>query len=189
MARTAFAGERLPRSPFLSSILLTIVLIAWVGPALSAPVQVGAIRHGSGAEHTRVVLDLSAKPIFRDRRTADPPTVTLEIENAAFATGIGNQVIGDGRLREVRVESPAGAPARVSFLLEGKRAVKVFMLGPAPGKPHRLVVDILGAPLPASARASAPPESPSSPAAQPADTAAAAEGAPTSDAGKVQVQV
>jgi N-acetylmuramoyl-L-alanine amidase len=138
-----------------------LVLLLLVGfPAAGfADVTVDRIRHWSGPEHTRVVLDLSGSPVYRDRRTADPPAVTLEVD-ALAAAGIGWQAIGDGRLQTIAVEPRAEGGLKITFALAGQRAVKVFTLEPGTGKPYRIVVDVLGAP---SSGTPPPPTTPAAP--------------------------
>jgi N-acetylmuramoyl-L-alanine amidase len=125
-----------------------------------ASLTVDHLRHWSGPEHTRVVLDLNGPPVFKERRAADPPLVILDIEGQA-GPGTSSMAIGDGRLQSIQVEPRAEGGIRITCVLHDARAVKVFTLGARDGKPHRIVVDVLGAPSSSPPRAaSAPPPAP-----------------------------
>jgi N-acetylmuramoyl-L-alanine amidase len=121
------------------------------------------VRHWSGPDHTRVVLDLSGPPVFEQAIADEPLRLVLTLPGARFAPAARGCAIGDGRVARVRLVPPAKTgedAAQVVLDLAVRREVKVFTLGPGSGKPHRLVIDVLRAaavPPPAAAKPSPSP--------------------------------
>src|SRR6188508_1696487 len=74
-----------------------LLLSSAVAPGRAAGLTVDHLRHWTGPEHTRVVLDLSGPPIYKERRSSDPPFVVLELE-AQAGPGASSLSVGDGRL-------------------------------------------------------------------------------------------
>jgi N-acetylmuramoyl-L-alanine amidase len=140
MSLSSFSAQRLPGLLLLIGLGLGLALAT--GEA-GASTQVAGIRHWSGPDHTRVVLDLSAAPVFKQKITADPPRVVIDLSQARFSQGVRPFKIRDGLVEEVRIISPPRGPAQLVLELKRPAPVKVFTLGPGGGKPHRLVIDVL----------------------------------------------
>jgi N-acetylmuramoyl-L-alanine amidase len=113
------------------------------GSALAGP-RVERIRHWSGPEHTRIVVDLSAAPRFERTTLAGPPRVVIGLPGAVLATGLAPAAVQDGRVaRIVPIAAAArGGAAKIVIELAGEHPVQVFALGAAAGKPHRIVIDV-----------------------------------------------
>lgn len=162
--------------------LLAVACFVLLSAGLAAPSRAGLtvdhLRHWSGPEHTRVVLDLNGPPVFKERRTADLPLVILDIDGQA-GPGTSSMAIGDGRLQSIQVEPRAEGGIRITCVLHDARAVKVFTLGARDGKPHRIVVDVLGAPSSSPPRAVVSPPPPTQPPASEPRVVAESSSAPT----------
>lgn len=140
------AGASRLRRPFLLSITLSVsILVLATGAAEAGTPLVLGVRHWSGPDHTRVVLDMRSEPVFRHQVTADPPRLMIALKDGHFADGVHSRRIGDGLVDEVRFFAPVGGWAQVVVELERPAPVKVFTLGPAGDKPNRLVIDVLRA--------------------------------------------
>ena len=159
--------------------------VAAEAPADAAGPEVQRVRHWSGPDRTRIVFDLSARPVYRHSLTAaDPPSLIVELKGASIGATAHPVTIGDGLIDRVRLLGPEAGIAQIVIELRGRREMKVFALA----APHRLVVDVLreegDAPPPESAQApresaqAPPPESvqtpPPAPAPPPAVGGAAA---------------
>ncbi|MFO7654088.1 MAG: N-acetylmuramoyl-L-alanine amidase [Candidatus Krumholzibacteriia bacterium] len=135
----------------LTTVFL-LVCLAVPGTATARPdgVRVERIRHFSGPEHTRVVLDLSGPPSYEVRQVASPHRLAINVAGARFALA-ATVPVGDGIVERVRCNA---GTARAQVVLDLARPARheCFVLGPAAGRPHRLVIDVFR-----TAAATAPP--------------------------------
>ena len=153
--------SRIGSDRLLTALLVVVALLVAVCPearATAAP-RVLDIRFSSSPERTRVVLDLSGPATWEVRQVDDPPRLALNLAGARFEEP-GTLVVEDGRIRRVRCNE-GRRRAQVVLDLTDRHAFRSFALGPAGGRPHRIVVDVFeggdGAVDPQVA-AAAPPE-------------------------------
>lgn len=136
--------------------LLAMCLLPVCGPASADEgARILRLRHFSGTDHTRVVLDLDRSCSFEVRRVENPDRIAVNLPGAVFV-GAGDRKVGDGLLDGIRCSA---GPDRAQIVLDlrGRREFKVFSLPPAAGKPDRIVIDVLrgDAPPPSEADGSA----------------------------------
>ena len=122
--------------------LLAMCLLPVCGPADAAEgARIMRLRHFSGIEHTRIVLDLDRSCSFEVRRVENPDRIAVNLPGAVFAGG-GDRKVGDGLVDGIRCSA---GPDRAQIVLDlsGRREFKVFSLPPSAGKPDRIVIDVL----------------------------------------------
>lgn len=148
MPRRAAAGS--PPLVLVAALAVVCLLASTARAAEGASIL--RIRHHSGPEHTRIVLDLDRACSFEARRVEGPDRVAINLPGARFAIG-GELRVGDGLVERVR-RNAGPERAQVVVDLIGRREFRAFSLPPEAGKPDRIVIDILraeAAPLPPEA--------------------------------------
>lgn len=138
----------------LVAALAAVCLLTPAARAAEGP-SILRIRHHSGPEHTRIVLDLDRACSFEARRVEGPDRVAVNLPGARFATG-GEHRVGDGLVERVR-RNAGQERAQVVIDLVGRREFRAFSLPPEEGKPDRIVIDILRTEAAPSPPGSEPP--------------------------------
>ncbi len=153
---------------------LWVLLLA--STALAEGARIVRLRHFSGPEHTRIVLDLDRACSFEVRRVEEPDRIAVNVTGAVFAFAHpGDRTVGDGLVRQIRCNAVDGREQIVSDL-EGRREFRAFSLPPVGDKPDRIVIDVLRAGAVAPAVATEGPATgaesvPPPPESRPAETA------------------
>jgi N-acetylmuramoyl-L-alanine amidase len=126
--------------------------------------RVEGIRLSSQEGQTRLVFDLSG-PVEHSLFTlTDPHRVVIDIQGAS-AQGLSPPALSDTHVSRLRYAPRNETDLRVVLDLREQAVPRSFVLRPADGAGHRLVVDLQGR----TARAAAPPSQPArSPAQRPA---------------------
>jgi len=135
-------------------------MLASLVPAPASAVngaRVLQVRHFSGPQHTRVVLDLSRPCSFETREVSDPPRLAVNVRLGRFDS-LAPLSVADGLVTGIRFNS-GRTRAQVVIDLTRSATFKCFSLPAGDGRPDRVVIDIfrpgsLGAPAPVAA---APP--------------------------------
>lgn len=126
----------------LSVVLMaSALLVAGVSAAAAEGARILGLRHFSGPEHTRIVLDLDRACSFEVRRVEAPDRIAVNLPGAVFAGG-GDRQVGDGLIERIRCNVGEDR-AQLVVDLSGRREFRAFSLPPGEGKPHRIVIDIL----------------------------------------------
>ncbi|MGQ0723352.1 MAG: N-acetylmuramoyl-L-alanine amidase [Candidatus Eiseniibacteriota bacterium] len=120
------------------------VMAAWLAAAVPAgAVDLLAVRHWSAPDHTRIVIDLSARASFLHFALEDPPRIAVEVEGGRFRLPSTQVAVGDGLVRQVRFNLLAqSGKAQVVVDLESSTRYDVFALEKIEAKPHRIVIDV-----------------------------------------------
>jgi N-acetylmuramoyl-L-alanine amidase len=122
---------------------LWVLLLA--STALAEGARIVRLRHFSGPEHTRIVLDLDRACSFEVRRVEEPDRIAVNVTGAVFAFAHpGDRTVGDGLVRQIRCNAGDGR-AQIVIDLEGRREFRAFSLPPVGDKPDRIVIDVLRA--------------------------------------------
>jgi N-acetylmuramoyl-L-alanine amidase len=116
--------------------------------------EVGGLRVWDGPEYTRVVLDLSAPIEHRLFQLHDPERVVIDLPRTRLRADPA-RVAARGRVKGLRSGVHQGRDLRLVIDLAEASRVKSFLLAPAEGSGHRLVIDLY--PPRAEARRSEPP--------------------------------
>jgi len=111
-------------------------------PARAELSQVLGVRHWSGPEHTRVVLDLSSEIRFQSHFLQQGPRVYVDLSGAIFEPNSLAREVEDGVVRSIRLAQYDAKTVRLVADLELETRFKVFCLVPEMGKHHRLVLDL-----------------------------------------------
>lgn len=103
------------------------------------------IRHWSGEDYSRVVVDLSSRVTFKDHAlkafAGRPPRVYVDLSPARLSPYLKPEIpIEDGLLTRVRVGQYRPGTVRVVLDLKSLTSYRVFYLG----DPPRVVIDLLG---------------------------------------------
>jgi N-acetylmuramoyl-L-alanine amidase len=125
------------------AVLFVIALSVVGGADAASGARILRLRHFSGPEHTRIVLDLDRASSFEVRRVEGPDRIALNLPGAVFAAG-GDRKVGDGLVERIRCNVGADR-AQIVIDLAGRREFRAFSLPPSGGKPDRIVIDILRA--------------------------------------------
>ncbi len=115
------------------------------GPApnrSSTMAAVRNIRHWTGKEYTRIVIDMDHEVAFHKGRLTEPDRIYFDLLGTKLSQtlGPGTFPIGDGFLKQYRVAQNKPGVVRVVLDFESISRYNVFSLH----DPFRLVVDILG---------------------------------------------
>jgi N-acetylmuramoyl-L-alanine amidase len=113
------------------------------------------VRHWTGTEYTRIVIDMDDAVKFREGRLEDPDRIYFDLLGARVTKDLATRSfpVGDGFLQQIRVGQYQQDVARIVLDFQNISQYNVFFLP----DPYRLVVDILGTkPDAAPARAEAP---------------------------------
>ena len=126
-------------------LFATVFLLFLMGSLLPAVArgaspEILRVRHFSGPDHTRIVLDLDRPGSLEVRRVADPERIAINVRRAAFNSTwpIG---VNDGLVRRIRRNS-GRTRAQVVIDLEKEARFESFSLPAASGRPHRIVIDV-----------------------------------------------
>ncbi len=118
---------------------------------LPGKVWVKGVRHWSGEDYSRVVVDLSGKVQYRDHilkaHQGRPPRVYVDLRPARLSPYLKPEVsIQDGLLSRVRLGQYKNDTVRVVLDLKSLTSYRTFYLG----SPPRLVIDLIGEEKPRS---------------------------------------
>ena len=107
-------------------------------------VAVHNIRHWSGRDYTRIVIDMDKDVRFQQGRLENPYRIYFDLLNTRLSSELASRTfpIKDGLLEKIRVG--ANRPNVVRVVLDFKR-LSDYIVFSLPD-PYRLVVDILGTP-------------------------------------------
>ena len=137
------------REPFMSvsrlPYLAVWALLVWVltgvgiGNAQQSS-EILRIRHFSGPDKTRVVLDLSGPASYEVREIATPNRLAINVKFCSFANSASIGV-HDQLIERIRC-NPGQSRAQVVLDLADGFDFKTFSLPSGQGKPYRVVVDV-----------------------------------------------
>lgn len=111
----------------------------------ASPIQPAALqsmRHYTGADYTRIVLDFDKEVTFRRNRLSNPDRLYFDFDNTVAYKELTDQnfQVDDGFLKQVRVGQNSFRTARVVLDLKSIENFEVFPLY----HPYRLVIDVQG---------------------------------------------
>jgi N-acetylmuramoyl-L-alanine amidase len=144
----------------LVPVVLTITsLVLLLFPcAAQCAVTVENVRHWTAPDHTRIVIDLSGQPKYRQLVLSDPPRILVEIAKAKLRPSVTELVVNDGVVAKVRMSPSANSVVQIIVDLTGQSESNVFYLNKLRDKPHRIVIDVKKSASAAPAPARAPSE-------------------------------
>ena len=131
-------GAAAPAAVFLFFLVVLAVPVR----AASGP-EVLRIRHFTGPDYTRVVLDLSAPCSFDVREVKNPRRLAINVRRGTFRID-GSIPVNDGLVKRIR-RNPGAERAQVVIDLDGDFSFKSFSLPAEDGRPDRVVVDVFRA--------------------------------------------
>lgn len=116
-------------------------------PASDKTAKLTALRHYTGSDYSRIVLDFDQEVSYKRNRLSDPDRLYLDFDNTQATKSLIEQAtqIDDGFLKQVRVGQNTETRARVVLDLQSIDTYEVFALY----HPYRLVIDIQGKRTPA----------------------------------------
>jgi N-acetylmuramoyl-L-alanine amidase len=111
-------------------------------------VGVRNVRHWTGREYTRIVIDLDEEVKYQEGRLEDPDRIYFDLQGARVTKDLADRRfhVGDGFLQQIRVGQFRNDVVRVVLDFQNVSQYNVFSLP----DPYRLVVDILGQTPPTS---------------------------------------
>ncbi|MBK9473615.1 MAG: N-acetylmuramoyl-L-alanine amidase [bacterium] len=140
MAMPRQAAVRFRGHPLAAALAVAFLLVA--GAAVAADgARILRLRHFTGPEHTRIVVDLDRACSYEVRRVEGPDRIAVNLQGAVFVGG-GDRAVGDGLVERIRCNAGDGR-AQIVIDLKGRREFRAFSLPPSGGKPDRVVIDII----------------------------------------------
>lgn len=118
--------------------LCTLILLAWPGLCLAAPVEINKVRVWPAPDNTRLVLDVSA-PVHYQLNTF-PDRIEVDVRNAALLSLLPVFDAKKSLLTDIR-SMTLDDTVRIVIALKNHVRVKDFVLGPNERYGHRLVID------------------------------------------------
>lgn len=116
--------------------------------------EISNVRHWAAPDHTRVVFDLSAEPVYQYRINEN--VLILEFSNAVLTKTLPQEMpINKPGISKVVLSASAENSSKVELILNQYSKVEVFKLKKFMDKPDRVVVDII---LPQAAKEETIPE-------------------------------
>ncbi|MBK8286729.1 MAG: N-acetylmuramoyl-L-alanine amidase [Ahniella sp.] len=122
----------------LSACVCTLIAVFGAGSAVSA--EVSGVRLWDAQDHTRIVLDLDRGVQYKVFTLATPDRLVLDISGAKLGKGVG-AITPQGPVKGLRAGAQ-GQDLRVVLDLSEAQRAKSFLLPPAAGIGHRLVIDL-----------------------------------------------
>ncbi len=118
------------------------------------PATLKSLRHYTGPDYTRVVLDFDKEVPFKRDRLMNPDRLYVDFDNTvAFKELLEQQFsVDDGFLKQIRVGQNTFRKARVVLDLKNIENFEIFSLY----HPYRVVIDIQGKKTPVAAVAPVP---------------------------------
>lgn len=111
------------------------------------PAVLEEIKHLSGTDYTRVVLQTSSPVRYEIGRleaepgTKKPPRIFMDLSSCSIGRNLKNSIqVADGFLKRIRIAQFDSTTVRVVFDLQSVRNYRAFTLE----SPYRIVIDILG---------------------------------------------
>lgn len=162
----------------LFAILLVLFTPFGVQSASNEPIFISSLRLGVHPDHTRIVLDMSAKPATQFFSLTDPDRLVLDLAGAEFQISEPYSAPTSGVVGQYRYGLFKPGLSRLVLDLKGPAAIKdSFFLTGADGKGVRFVIDLVattadkfasGAGFPTKPLAPSTPKNPANNAAKPA---------------------
>ncbi len=117
-----------------------------VVPVLTHANTLQGVRMHEAPDHTRVVVDTSARADYQVFTLDGPPRVVIDLQGTQARSGFDPSVVGVGRKRIDAVRGAARA-GDYRLVLELKHPLRpnAFSLAPVAPHGHRLVIDLYGA--------------------------------------------
>ena len=108
----------------------------------SGLVAVRNVRHWTGREYTRIVIDMDEEVKYQQVRLTNPDRIYFDLHESRISQSLPSRIfpIDDGFLKRIRVAQNKNDVVRVVLDFESISRFNVFSLH----DPYRLVVDILG---------------------------------------------
>lgn len=110
--------------------------------ALAAPVAIKDVRLSSGPDSTRIVLDVShaVEPVVF--RLSDPERVVVDLANTRIDAGAKALPSGQGLVKSLRAGPRDNGGLRIVIDLNAAAEPNSFVVPPAEGLGHRVVLDL-----------------------------------------------
>ncbi len=134
--------ERFPQSPQCQLARERITSIERGGQRRNELVVVNNIRHWTGTEYTRVVIDVDDEVQYENKRLTDPDRIYFDLYPAQISPNIAGMTfpVKDGFLKRIRIAQHDKEVVRVVLDFASISDYSVFPLY----NPNRIVIDILG---------------------------------------------
>ncbi len=106
------------------------------------PATLKSIRHYTGTDYSRIVIDFDQEVGFKRDRLSDPDRLYVDFENTVATKDLLQQTfpVDDGFLKQIRVGQNNYRTARVVLDLKSIETFEIFALY----HPYRLIIDVQG---------------------------------------------
>ncbi len=122
-------------------LLLSMCLTEVAADVVPASRLVRKIRHYSGPDKTRIVLDLSGSCKYSISERTRPHRIVIDIPSVRFSSSVRMIRVSDGILTRIRINKLRKG-AQIVFDLPRKIKYKHYTLGPNYLHPDRIVIDL-----------------------------------------------
>ena len=109
---------------------------------LTQPATLQSLRHYTGTDYTRIVIDFDKEISFKRDRLSNPDRLYLDFDNTVAMKSLleENFEVDDGFLKQIRVGQNTYRKARVVLDLKSIETYEIFSLY----HPYRIVIDVQG---------------------------------------------
>ncbi|MCX7817466.1 MAG: N-acetylmuramoyl-L-alanine amidase [Syntrophales bacterium] len=128
----------------LLPILLVLLTLQGITPnsSFATETKIMNIRHWSGPDHTRVVIDASKDIDYTITKTTTK--LRIKLRNASIEKKLSRRyIIGKAGVQRILLSTVSPKLVLMDIYLSGKNETKVFSLPRTKEKPPRLVIDVL----------------------------------------------
>ncbi len=133
-----FVKKHLMRNTLSGLVILVIAL--WSSQGFAAT-EISNVRHWAAPDHTRVVFDLDAEPVYQFNIKEN--ILTLELSDATVKTSLPSEMpVGKPGISKIIFITAKDNPCKIELVLDQYSKVEVFKLKKFMDKPDRVVVDI-----------------------------------------------
>lgn len=106
------------------------------------PATLKSVRHYTGTDYSRIVIDFDKEVGFRRDRLSDPDRLYVDFENTVAYKDLLQQTfpVDDGFLKQIRIGQNKDRTARVVLDLKSIETFEIFALY----HPYRIIIDVQG---------------------------------------------
>jgi len=132
-------GMKCSRPLFCAQTLLAMLFAAW--SALAGAAELTGLSLSETGSDARAEFALSSPAEYKVFTLANPDRLVVDLHGSRLAAGY-REVLPSGPVASVRTGSPSAGVLRVVFDLAAAVRPKTFLLTPAAGVGHRLVIEL-----------------------------------------------
>lgn len=121
---------------------LSILLVCCYADDCLSSTELSNVRYWAAPDHTRIVFDLDAEPVFEVRE--NEKALVLKFSGATYSKSIpANLILNKPGIKKISFHKARNNTVKIEFVLDKHLKIDVFKLKKFQDKPQRVVVDII----------------------------------------------